>query len=153
MDYTNVKPTSDQYYFNEEQWLKMLFLISDTQTWLNELVRGIIFQLPIEDKKKLFRKAFYLTAPVLAHILERHYYKIQRYPGIGKFTIPVIDILSYLRDAFREPTTPVLGTLNIQRVIDKGIVIGFDKNGHSTNILTVITDSSGRIITAFPGYI
>jgi hypothetical protein len=28
--------------FNEEAWLKLIFLLSDTQDWLNEMVSGAV---------------------------------------------------------------------------------------------------------------
>ena len=144
--------TTSQYTFNEEQWLKILFIISDTQIWLNELIKEVFFQLPLEDKRKLFRKTYYLTAPVLAHIIERHYYKIQRYPNAGKFTVPVVEIISYLRDSFHCPTVALEGSLCVKRIIDAGKIIGFDQNGQQTSTVTIISDSGGRIITAFPGH-
>jgi hypothetical protein len=137
--------------FNESEWLKLLFLLSDTQVWLNELAKECFSQLPLNDKKKFFRKTYYLTSSTLAHILERHYYKIARYPDAGKFTIPVTDILYYLREAFHCPASNVLGSLNFQRVIDAGTVIGFDRYGKNTTLITVITDNGGQIKTAFPG--
>jgi hypothetical protein len=102
--------------FNEEAWLKLIFLLSDTQDWLNEMVSGAVMQVPMNNKKRLFRKTYYITISSLAHILERHYYKIPRHPDSGKFTIPIPEILSHLRD-----------------------------------ISSVLTDSGGRITTAFPG--
>lgn len=142
---------NNQSIFNEDQWLKTLFLISDTEAWLNEVQKELIYRLPIEGKKKLHRKTFYLTASSLAHILERHYFKIQRHPNTGKFTIPVTDILSHIRDAFSQPTIPVSGSLNVQRVMDTHTTIGFDQSGQYTSVLTVISDTRGHIITAFPG--
>ncbi|NLU90624.1 adhesin [Chitinophaga sp. Ak27] len=85
--------------------------------------------------------------------MERHHYKIPRHPSVSKFTIPVIDILSLLRDAFTAPISPVSGSLNFQRVINTGNIIGFDYNQLPTSFLTVLTDSGGRIITAFPGFL
>lgn len=61
--------------FNEEQWMHTLFLISDTQTWLDELQAELIYRLPVKNRKKLLCRSHYLTASALAHILERHYYK------------------------------------------------------------------------------
>src|SRR5690348_8945339 len=92
---------------NEEQWIHILFLISDTQIWLDELQAKLIYQLPVKNKKKLLRKSHYLSASALAHILERHYFKIPRYPNAGKFTIPVASIVSYLRDAATQTTMPM----------------------------------------------
>lgn len=144
----NLNETND---INEEQWINTLFLISDTQIWLEELQAKLIYQLPVKNKKKLLRKSHYLSASALAHILERHYFKIARYPNAGKFTIPVSSIVSYLRDAGTQLTAPVSNSCNVQRVIDAKQIIGFDKYGKSVSIITVISDGGGKIITAFPG--
>jgi len=66
---------------NETEWIKLLFLIRDTQEWMEEMERRIIYMIPIEGKKSLFKRSYRLTASALAHILERHYYRI---PGIQK---------------------------------------------------------------------
>ena len=137
--------------FNEEEWLRLIFLLNDTQNWLNELIIGVAKQVPVKDKSRLFRKTYYLTVPTLTHIAERHYYKIMRHPEASKFTIPFVEILSHLRDASAEPTTPVSGSLLFQRVFDVGRVIGFDRGHHQTSVITILTDGGGRIITAFPG--
>ena len=136
---------------NEEQWIHILFLISDTQIWLEELQAKLIYQLPVKNKKKLLRKSHYLSASALAHILERHYFKIPRYPNAGKFTIPVASIVSYLRDASTQITTSINNSCNVQRVIDAKQIIGFDKYGKPASIITIISDCGGKIITAFPG--
>ena len=137
--------------FQEAEWIKMVFLLSDTQNWLNELVAGTYLQVPIGNKKKLFHKTYYLTVNALAHILEKHYYKINRYPEASKFTIPVSEILSYLRDAFPYPVNLTAGTINMERILDAGKIIGFDRNQYPTSIITIITAPEGRIITAYPG--
>lgn len=137
--------------FNEEQWISLLFLISDTQTWIDELQLNLLYQLPVRNKRKLFRKSYYLTASALAHILERHYFKISRYPNAGKFTVPVSGIAAYIRDAFAEPASPITNSCNLQKIMDVKQVIGFDKYGKSTSIITVVSDAGGKIITAFPG--
>jgi hypothetical protein len=137
--------------FNEDEWLKLIFLLSDTQDWLNEMVSGAVMQLPMNNKKRLFRKTYYITISSLAHILERHYYKIPRHPDSGKFTIPIPEILSHLRDISSEPGTPIPGSLDLQRTVNVHKVIGFDRNQLPTTYITVLTDSGGRIMTAFPG--
>lgn len=137
--------------FNEDEWLKLLFLLNDTQNWLNELVNGIIMQVPMKDRKKLFRRTYYISVTSLTHIMERHYYKVLRHPETSKFTIPVAKILSYLRDASFEQAIPIAGSLNFQRIINTGTVIGFDRDRLPTSYIMVVTDSGGRIITAYPG--
>jgi hypothetical protein len=137
--------------FNEEAWIRLIFLLSDTQDWLNELANGAVMQVPIKNKKRLLRKTYYLTVSSLAHILERHFYKIPRHPETSKFTIPVPEILAYLRDISAEPGVPVAGSLDFKRVVNVGRVIGFDRDQLPTTYISVLTDSGGRITTAFPG--
>jgi len=139
--------------FNEDQWIRILFLISDTQDWLNELQQNHFYQLPVSNKKKLFRKSFYLSASTLAHIVERHYYKIRRYPECSKFTIPLAEVLHFIKSSFEHPASPLNGTMNVQRVMDAGKTIGYDQSGQATSQLTVISDQGGKIVTAFPGII
>jgi hypothetical protein len=136
--------------FNESEWLKLLFLLSDTQTWLDDMNKEMFRQLPI-CKKRFISKDYYLSVSSLAHIIERHYYKINRYPHAGKFHIPVLEILNRIREAHAIPAIPALGCNNFQRTIQTSQAIGFDKKGQSTNIITVLTDAGGNIITAFPG--
>jgi hypothetical protein len=42
--------------FNEPEWLKLLFLLADTQTWLDDMSKKAFHNLPITDKKKFLRK-------------------------------------------------------------------------------------------------
>ena len=139
--------------FNEDTWIRLIFLLSDTQRWMNEIALNALMQVPMQDRKKLFRKTYYIGVIALAHIIERHYFKIPRHPETGKFTIPMTELLCYLRDAFNKETTPVPGSLHFRRFIDTGNVIGFDENHLPTTIITILTDSGGCIITAFPGAI
>src|ERR1700760_1457415 len=113
--------------FNEEAWIKLIFLLSDTQDWLNEMAIGAVMQVPIKNRKRLLRKTYYLTVSAMAHILERHYYKIPRHPETSKFTISVVEILAYLRDISPEPGMPIAGSLNLKRTVDVHKVIGFDR--------------------------
>ena len=137
--------------FNEPEWLKLLFLLADTQQWLDDMNKELFNQLPVENKKKFFHKTYYLTPQSLAHIIERHYYKIPRHPQTGKFHIPLTEILHHIREAAVSTVVPVPGTLNFQRIIQSEQPVGFDKNGQPADIITIITDAAGKIITAFPG--
>lgn len=139
--------------FNEQDWLKLIFLLNDTQNWLDEMCREALYQLPVNEKRKFRRKAYYLTIPALAHILEKHYSKVARFPHAAKFTITVVEILNYIRDAYSVPVSPVPGTLNLQRIVDAGQHIGYDRGGLSVQAMTIITDAGGKIITAFPGFL
>jgi len=137
--------------FNESEWLKLVFLLADTQSWLNDLVKEAVYRLPLAGNKKFMNKTYYFRIKAMAHILERHYYKINRYPHAGKFHIPVIEIIDHIREAYIIPPLSLTGTLNYYRVKEIDQNIGFDKTGQSTNIITILTDAGGNIITAFPG--
>ena len=145
---TNLNNTKQYLHFNEAGWLKLLFLLADTQQWLDDLNKELFRQLPV-CKKKFINKHYHLTVSALAHILERHYYKINRYPHAGKFHIPLIEIINYIREAHAIQPTP--NENDFQRIVQTQQPIGYDKNGHSTNIITILTDAGGRIITVFPG--
>lgn len=138
--------------FNEEEWIRLVFLLSKTQTWVNELAISTMMQVPIRDRKRLFRKNYYLSITALAHIIERHYHKVPMHPCTSKFTIPLPELMQYLRDASKKPATPVPDSENLQHVIKCPHIIGFDNDQLPTSIITVFTDNAGRIITAFPGY-
>ena len=137
--------------FNEAEWLRLLFLISDTIAWIQEMEMNILYQLPIADKNRLFRKTYYLPATSLAHLLEKHYYKIARHPGCGKFTIDVANIVYWIKEAGHTQPQSISGSLNFKRCMDTGTVIGCNRGGESSTFITVITDAGGAIKTAFPG--
>ena len=137
--------------FDEQQWMKILFLISDTQEWLDQVQRQIICQVPFQNKRKIFQKTFYLPVTSLAHILEGHYYKIHRFPGNSKFTISISEIVSFIRDASEQLPDLISGTNNFQRKLKTDKTIGLNLQGEPTDIITIITDAAGRILTAFPG--
>jgi hypothetical protein len=137
--------------FDEEAWIRLIFLLSDTQDWLTEMVMGAVMQVPMKQRKNLFRRGYYITVAALAHILERHYHKVHRHPDTSKFTIPLPEILSYLRDMAKEPGTPIAGSIDFRRTANLHKVIGYDRNHVSTTFITILTDNGGRIKTAFPG--
>jgi len=138
--------------FNESSYIRLLFLLSDTHEWLESMEYGLLEQLPMQgSKKNLFRKTYFLTVPAMAHIVERHYHKVQRHPETGKFTIGLQDILHWIREAKTAEPQLIPSTQNFFRWLDTHEMIGFDNDGISTSIITVITTPGGRIQTAFPG--
>lgn len=137
--------------FNETEFIKFIFLLADTQTWLNDMAKEAFSRIPVHGKKKFLRKTYYLSVTALAHILERHYYKINRYPQAGKFHISLTEILHLIREAYASPANPTPGCNNFQRSLQSEIIIGYDKTGQTTNTITILTDAGGKIITAFPG--
>ena len=137
--------------FIESEWIKLLFMLGDMQTMLGEIERDLFSKVPAEKKRKLFQPGYHITASSFAHIIERHYHKIPRHMGVGKFTVPVVDILDHLRRAAAQTPVPIPGSLNYCREFDTGNEIGFDRSGNSTKMMTVITTPGGCIKTAFPG--
>lgn len=147
----NQFPPAESGAFDEDQWIKQLFLLSDMAGYLGEAEQCLFYRLPLKNKKQLLRKSYRLSVVAAAHILEKHFVKIPRYPMAGKFTLPVAEIFSLLRDAFTQTPRPIPGSAYLQRITDTGRHIGFDRSGQNTSIFTVISDGGGRIITAFPG--
>jgi hypothetical protein len=135
--------------YNEQEFTKLLFLLSDTQQWLTEMSHDLFTQLP--NTSKLKQKTYYLSITALAHIIERHYYRIERHPGTGKFSIPIHEIIQHIKEAKETVPVPVRGTLNLARTKDTGSIIGHERTGNPTTQITVITCPGGNIITAFPG--
>ena len=45
--------------FDEEVWIRLIFLLSDTQYWLTEMVMGAVMQVPTKQRKNLFRRGHY----------------------------------------------------------------------------------------------
>jgi len=144
-------PQNTNTSFNEAQWLQALFLLADTQTWLQQLQEGLIWQLPVKNRKKLLRQGWYLSAKALAHILERHYYKVPRHRLTGKFTIAVPQIVACIKDACHQPPEPVPRSQHLQRVWEAGVPVGYDPAGNTVTTITVIATTGGEIMTAFPG--
>lgn len=135
--------------YSEQEFIKLLFLLSDTQQWLTQMSHDLFSQLP--NSSRLKQKSYYLSITAFAHIIERHYYRIERHPGTGKFCLSVHDIIQHIKEAKEETTQPVHGTLNYYRTKDTGTIIGHERNGNPTSLITVITCPAGNIITAFPG--
>lgn len=137
--------------YNEAEWIRLLFLLSDIQQWLTDMQKELFMQEQTVNKKNLFRKSYHLTATAFAHIIERHYYKIPRHPQSSKFKISIADILHWIKEGFNYPSRPLPNSaLNI-RQFNTGVMIGNDRSGHPTSTLTILTESCGLIKTAFPG--
>lgn len=137
--------------YNETEWLRLLFLLNDTQQWLEEMQKTLLRSLPCKTPEKLFKKNCYLSVAAFAHILERHYHKIPRHPGTGKFTISIPDILQLIKQAAEQLPLPQNGTTNLLYQYNSGIELGYDKSGLPSTYITLIVDEKGNIKTAFPG--
>lgn len=137
--------------YSEPELIRLLFTLADTQQWLSELTTATLSQLPNLGKKKLQKQDYYLSISALTHILERHYHKIPRHPGAGKFCIPLTDILYHIRLAESSTPQPMPGRTGNYRIFESDNIIGHDQHGQHSKHITVITDAKGNILTAFPG--
>ena len=86
----------------------------------------------------------------LQHVLDRHVVGGTKVLGKSIFSNGE-DVVKLIEQA--EKITPIKQTGgNFERIVDAGRTIGTDKNtGKLTSIYTVITDTSGNLVTAFPG--
>jgi hypothetical protein len=142
--------SSNYSMFNENELLRLLLLLADTQVWLDDLGKQCLDYLHPPAKKLLTSKTYRLGIPAFAHIIERHYYKTMRHPGTGKFTIPLAELLDHLKQAALLDPVPMKSNTNSKRILKLDTVIGVNKNGDNSSRMTVITDAMGNIITAYP---
>lgn len=137
--------------YSEPELIRLLYTLADIQQWISDLSSAALSQVPHMSKKKLQKLDYYLSPAALVHILERHYHKIPRHPGAGKFCIPISSILDYIRQAKNCTQHSAPNHSGNYRILDCNTEIGYDQEGRNTSYLTVFTDSKGNILTAFPG--
>ncbi len=135
---------------DENELLRLLMLLSDTQAWLNELSLQCVNGLHPPGIKLLNGKTYRLSITALAHIIERHYYKTMRHPGTGKFNIPVASIMEHLKEAAVIEGEAMKGCTHVKRCLDLKEPIGFNKSGEAAYRMVIITDAGGSIVTAYP---
>jgi hypothetical protein len=136
---------------SEPELIRLLYTLADIQQWISDLSSAALSHIPHMGKKKLQKLEYYLSPAAIVHILERHYYKIQRHPGAGKFCISIENILHYIRLAKDCQQHDAPNHSGSYRILQTNEIIGFDQYGHNTTCLTVFTDAKGNILTAFPG--
>ncbi len=154
--------------FDDASWLRMIYLISETQAWLNQLETYSFHRLPFTGRHRLTQQGFRLSATVLARVADRCTHAKQP-PKPGWFSVPVMELLPLLirlnsarperldprgkgnerSRADDDPRTD--GNALFTRTLDTAGIIGMDRRGLATSMLTVIQDSSGRILAVLPG--
>ncbi|NCU03520.1 MAG: hypothetical protein GXC73_05985 [Chitinophagaceae bacterium] len=137
--------------YSEPELIRLLYTLADIQQWISDLTSAALTHVPHMGKKKLQKLDYYLSVAALVHILERHYPKIPRHPGAGKFCIPISSILDYIRQAKDCTQQKAYNHSGTYRILECDSIIGYDQHGNNTNCLTVFTDAKGNILTAFPG--
>ncbi|MCI0526738.1 MAG: Ig-like domain-containing protein [Nitrospira sp.] len=96
------------------------------------------------------KSAIKINEERLGHVLERHAFGSAA-ENASKFAQDV-DIPVLIKAAENVPPTPQASGGKFQRIVDAGRPIGIDKTtGQVTSKYTVIANSSGDLVTAFPG--
>ena len=87
----------------------------------------------------------------LEHVFERH--TSAGAMSIGKSTFNSgEDVVQLIQQGTQQPIVKQISGSNFERIYDLGRNIGVDRaTGQQTSIMTVITNKSGNLITAFPG--
>lgn len=94
--------------------------------------------------------AITITERGLLHVVERHTVAGASTAGRSVF-LESENVVNLIGQAARNPAVQQAGG-NFARVVDAGRVIGIDRaTGTATSVYTVITDSAGNLVTAFPG--
>ena len=135
----------------EEKWIKNLLLLAEIQRWTDESSKNLI-NMAVGPEKSFVWKHLHLTAACFSEILVNHYYKIQKEQDTARFCIPVHDIILYMQAAAEDPAEPVPDRPFFQTLANAGEFIGYDRNNFPTCFFTILSDASGRILTAFPGF-
>lgn len=139
-----------QGFFNEDEFLAILFSVQrlryDADRCANKLVRVI----PGNLRTKYFPSSYCLTGYGLAHILDKHFYKVNRFPDASKFTIPITEIVRLIRLGFLRGEKESTKTGGTMRVLEVGKVIGVCKDGCLTRKMAIVTDGNGQIRSAYP---
>jgi hypothetical protein len=140
---------SRSFPFSEDDFISVLNNTHRIRQQIDGLSKRLMWLIAEDKKTRYFPASYYLSAYGLSHILDRHYFKIERYPDKAKFTIPVVDIVKYIRMAFviQPQETTRKGEL---RILDAGKIIGVSATGIPCQNITIITDVNGYIRTAYP---
>ena len=87
----------------------------------------------------------------MEHVFERH--TSAGAMSIGKSTFNSgEDVVQLIQQGTQQPIVKQISGSNFERIYDLGRNIGVDRaTGQQTSIMTVITNKSGNLITAFPG--
>ena len=54
-----IQAVSSTHSFNESQWMKLVFLLADTQSWIDEMSKDLFAAVPVS---KVFEENIFLNA-------------------------------------------------------------------------------------------
>ena len=98
-----------------------------------------------------FNQQYFLTSVALEHIIKKYYDNAEPGSELGRFEIALSELIICLKSAANQPMLRIPGSLYWQRVVHYHKRVGHDPLGCPTSLCSVITDHSGKIITAYPG--
>lgn len=96
-------------------------------------------------------EAINITEDGIEHVMERHAAGGAKTAGKSLFNGSKADVKALIEKAASVKPSAQAGG-NLERVVDAGRTIGIDRATNTpTSVYTVITKSSGDLVTAFPG--
>ncbi len=103
------------------------------------------------SSRKLLNPGIKITDDGLQHVLERHsFHGVPKYAGKSKFN-PGEDIRALIEAGSQQPMVNQASGRRA-RTFRAGREIGLDRTtGKQTDVMTIITESDGTLVTAFPG--
>lgn len=103
------------------------------------------------SSRKLLNPGIKITDDGLQHVLERHsFHGVPKYAGKSKFN-PGEDIRALMEAGSQQPMVNQASGRRA-RTFRAGREIGLDRTtGKQTDVMTIITESDGTLVTAFPG--
>jgi hypothetical protein len=105
----------------------------------------------MDRENRGFNRQYLLTSVALDHIIKKYYNNRAQENESGRFEIDLSDLIICLKSAANQPMIRIPGSLYWQRVVHYHKKLGYDPLGCATSLCSVITDYSGKIITAYPG--
>ncbi|MBO9659080.1 MAG: hypothetical protein J7527_09670 [Chitinophagaceae bacterium] len=135
--------------FHEAEFIYHINNMFRMKKELDGLAKRVMWMVPGGKQTRYFPSSYYLSAFTLSHILDRHYHKVPRHPEKSKFTIPIPEIVKYIRMAFPQPTGPLIGHCR-ERILPTGLTIGWNEEQEPCQSIKVVSDLYGNIRTAYP---
>lgn len=149
MQRIHVQLPAKSFPFNEDDFISVLNNTHRIRQQVDHLSKRLMWLIAEDMKTRYFPASYYLSAYGLSHILDRHYYKIDRYHDKAKFTIPVAEIVKFIRLGSSLPAEEITGKSE-RRILHVGRIIGVSATGMPCKNITIITDAYGNIRTAYP---
>lgn len=137
--------------FDETNFIRLMFRAKRSQKLQQAYSKRLLQLFPVPEEYTTFPSSYFLTPYNFATILERYYPGSWKHHNVTKFTIPLLEVYQYIHSAYEQHATPITGVIRYSRELHADKIIGISRSGSPTNIMTVISDHEGRILSAYPG--